>query len=74
MVKQILIESKYEITKDVVKIVQLLGDDKTLQAVADALEINKRTLDAKMILIKKECGVKTLHGLVALFFRNKLIK
>ena len=74
MAKQILIESKYEITKDVVKIVQLLGDDKTLQAVADALEINKRTLDAKMILIKKECGVKTLHGLVALFFRNKLIK
>lgn len=74
MAKEIKIQSKYKITKDVVQTVQLLAEDNSIQLVADALKINKRTLDARIILIKKECGVKTLHGLVALFFRNKLIK
>ncbi len=74
MAKEIKIQSNYKITKEVVETVQLLADDKGVQLVADGLKINKRALDARIILIKKECGVKTLHGLVALFFRNKLIK
>lgn len=74
MAKSIKVSNKVEITTDVVKVVQLLGDDNTVQQVADILKMNKRTLEQRIVLIKRECGVTTLYGLVALFFRNKLIK
>jgi len=74
MAKLIKVESTVEITSQVVEIVQLLSDDYSVTKIAEKIKMNRRTLEAKMILIKKECGVKTITGLVALFFRNKLIK
>lgn len=74
MAKTIGVEKRVEITSDVVHIVQLLGEDMTVHQVSEKLKINKRTLEAKIAAIKLECGTKTLYGLVALFFRNKLIK
>lgn len=74
MAKSIKVESTVEITSQVVEIVQFLADDYSVTKIAEKIKINRRTLEAKMILIKKECGVKTITGLVALFFRNKLIK
>lgn len=74
MAKSIGVKKSVEITKEVVQIVQLLGDDKSVQKISELLKINKRTLEAQIALIKRECDVKTLYGLVALFFRNKLIK
>lgn len=74
MAKSIKVESKVEITSQVVEIVQLLANDYSVTKIAEKIKMNRRTLEAKMILIKKECAVKTIYGLVALFFRNKLIK
>jgi DNA-binding CsgD family transcriptional regulator len=74
MAKSIKVENKVLITAEIVDIVRLLSEDKSVLQIAEILKINRRTLEAKLILIKKECGVKTLQGMVGLFFRNKLIK
>jgi len=74
MAKLIKVENKVLITAEMVEIVVLLSEDKSVLQIAEILEVNRRTLEAKMMLIKKECGVKTLQGMVGLFFRNKLIK
>ena len=74
MAKAINVSNKVDITTDMVELVQLLADDNTVQETADLMSINKRTLEQRIVLIKRECGTNTLYGLVALFFRNKLIK
>jgi len=74
MAKSIKVENKVEITEDVVDVVRLLADDNTVQQVADQMGLNKRTLEQRIVLMKRQCGTNTLYGLVALFFRNKLIK
>lgn len=74
MAKSIKINNEVEILQEIVDIVQLLADDCSVAKIAEKLKMNKRTLEAKIILIKKATNVKTLYGLVALFFRNKLIK
>jgi len=74
MAKSIKVENKVEITEEVVDVVRLLADDNTVQQVADQMGLNKRTLEQRIVLMKRQCGTNTLYGLVALFFRNKLIK
>lgn len=74
MAKLIIVENQVLITAEIVEIVRLLSHDKTVKEVAEILKKNRRTMEANLMLIKKECGVSTLQGMVALFFRNKLIK
>lgn len=74
MAKKIRVEKGVEITTEVVEIVRLLAADKTVIEIAGILKKNRRTMEANLMLVKKECGVSTLQGMVALFFRNKLIK
>jgi len=72
--KSLRLNTEVKLSDADIAVVQLLGDDNTVEDVANAIEINKRTLEARILLIKRKCSVTTLAGLVALFFRNKLIK
>lgn len=57
-----------------VEVVQGLSDDKKVSEVAKELGYNVRTLEKKVSDIKFCYDIKTIGGLVALFFRNNLIK
>ncbi len=60
---------KYEIT-----IVQMLSDDNRANEIASVLKKSPRTIEGKILRIKQRFECKTVGGLVALFFRNNLIK
>lgn len=63
-----------EVNAKEVDIVNLLSQDLTVSQIALKLEINARTMEAKVSRLKEKTETKTLQGLVSLFFRNKLIE
>ena len=63
-----------EVNKEDIQLVKLLANCHTVAEVAEEMGINKRTLEKKILIMKKAYNCKTLPGLVAFFFRNNLVK
>ena len=63
-----------EVNKEDIQLVKLLSNCYTIAEVAEEMDMNKRTLEKKILLMKKVYNCKTLSGLVAFFFRNNLVK
>lgn len=74
MAKLIRVQNEIKVDSQMIDLVQLLADDNTIEEASELIGVNKRTLEGRIIRMKAKCGVNTLYGLVALFFRNKLIK
>ena len=66
-------EIKVTVSSEDIKLVNLFSNCYTVAEAAEELGINKRTLEKRILLMKKTYNCKTLPGLVALFFRNKLL-
>jgi hypothetical protein len=62
-------ESKWEVL-----FVQMAADDTGRQQMADNLGIEVLALAKRIERLKKKHGLKSVAGIVALFFRNKLIE
>lgn len=62
------------VTEGEMMIVTLLAEGNNIPEIATKLNINKRTLEKKVIVIKQKFHSTTLAGLVAIFLRNKLIE
>lgn len=65
-------ETTVLVEKHDVTIVGVLAADNSIAETAKRLRINQRTLEAKIGRIKAKYGCKTLQGLVAYFYNNKL--
>ena len=55
-------------------IVQQLSNDVSRKDIAEELGIDKRNLDARIDNLRKKVKINSVAGMVALFFRNKLIE
>lgn len=55
------------------RVVQLLSEGKTIAEVAGEMNVNVRTMEARIGRLKKKTECSTLPHLVATFLRNKLI-
>ena len=63
-----------EVNKEDIQLVKLLSNCLTVAEIAEEMDLNKRTLEKKILIMKKAYNCKTLPGLVAFFFRNNLVK
>lgn len=54
-------------------VVALLSQGNTVGEIADQLNENKRTMEAKISRIKREYNCTTLPQLTALFIKNKVL-
>lgn len=57
-----------------IEIVKLLADGYNVREVSEKMKTNKRSLEAKLALMRGKYRTTTLAGLVAIFLRNKLIE
>lgn len=55
------------------EIIQLLANDLRPKEIAEQLNINVRSIEGRILIIKKSFMCNSVGGLVALFFRNKII-
>lgn len=55
-------------------IVQQLCNDVSRKDIAAELGIDKRNLDARIDSLRKKVNINSVAGMVALFFRNKLVE
>ena len=65
---------KKEVTKKEIEIVQRLANEERVHEIAANLGLNERSLEGKVLTMRKNYGCKSIVGLVALFFRKKFIK
>lgn len=56
-----------------IEIVQAYASDLRTAEVAQKLDKNERTMEFIISGIKRKFGRKTIHGLVSLFYKHKLI-
>ena len=63
-----------EVSNSDIKIVQLLGEDLRPADIAEITGFSPRTIEQKILTLRVSFDCKSVHGLVALFMRNKLIK
>lgn len=57
-----------------IELVQLIANDHRADAIADMWKISARTVESKILSVKKKFAKDTMAGLVTLFFRNNLIE
>jgi hypothetical protein len=60
-----------------ISLVQLLADDlrpKSISNCRDDMQYSPRTIEKEILRLRTTFDCKTVGGLVALFYRNKLIK
>jgi DNA-binding CsgD family transcriptional regulator len=69
-----MVTIKVEITKDEKNFVQLLSNGYTVASLARHLSVNRKTLNAKFMNLKKKVQARNTYELVAIFLRNKLIE
>jgi len=72
--KYVAVLKDIPVSEHTVEIVGLLANGKTLKGISEELNVNQRTLEARIVVIKNDFNATTLMHLVAIFFRNKLIK
>lgn len=63
-----------EISQKEVNIVQRLANEERVHEIAANMDLNLRTLESKILSMRKSFGCVSIVGLVVLFMRNKLIK
>lgn len=73
-VKTVAIINDYGVTEHDVAIVQMIADEMTAKDIAPHYKITDRAIETRIFNLRKKAGCKNAHGLVALFFRNGLIK
>jgi DNA-binding CsgD family transcriptional regulator len=56
------------------EIVQLLANDLRPKEIAEQLNTSIRSIEGRVLAIRKAFACNSVAGLVALFFRNKIIK
>lgn len=71
--KTIRITAEREPTPNEIELVASLGDDLRPKEIAGIAKIPQKTVEARLYTLKHKFGCRTNSGLVALFFRNKLI-
>ncbi len=54
--------------------VRMLAEGNTVDAIAKEKKISVRTLHDRVIAIKKQTGTNTIAGIVAYYFRKKIIE
>lgn len=75
MVKGIVLQYLMEgLSKSDINIVKLLGEDLRPADIAEITGFSPRTIEQKILTLRVSFDCKSVHGLVALFMRNKLIK
>lgn len=67
-------ENTSVIEKHELDLVAALTNGATIAQIGQDWNINKRTMEGRVIRLKAKTGCKSLCELVALFFRNKLIE
>jgi len=72
--KEIVENLGKKVGKVEIGIVQRIADDKPAKDVAHEMGLNKRTMEGKIAKVKKHFGIHSSAALVAIFFRNNLIK
>lgn len=60
--------------KEDIELIELLAEDLKIQEVADELKLSSGATYERIAFLKGKYSCKNTYGLVALFFRNKLIK
>ncbi len=55
-------------------IVQLLADDQRPADIVKQIPFVRKTIEKNILDLREKFGLNTVGGLVALFYRNKLIK
>ncbi len=55
------------------ELLQMLADGYTVIKIANEKEINRRTLEKRIIILRDRCNAKTVTELVAKYFRLSLI-
>jgi len=62
------------VTGDVINYIYMLSNGHTTKEIAAAYNVNIRTLEAKLSMVRQNFSVKNSTQLVAFFLRNSLIK
>ena len=68
------IATKTKPTAITIQLVRLIADGFIVSEISEFTKIKRRTLEAMIERIKINVGAKNSANLVAIFFRNKLIK
>lgn len=71
--KLLLISKEQAVSQNDIQLVKNLADDLRPKDICNKTGANIRTTEAKIMRMKRKFGCETTNGLVALFFRNKLI-
>lgn len=67
-------KEKYNPTKAEIEIVQWMAEDLRPIDIAKEREKSVSTIETQIFNLRKKAGIKTIGGLVAWFYRNRLIK
>jgi DNA-binding CsgD family transcriptional regulator len=71
---EVQVNNKVRVSDREITLVQLLANDYRIAEAAKKMKMEKRTLDAFTARVRNKFGCQSSHGLVAIFFRNGLIK
>lgn len=63
-----------KISAEEIEIVRSLSDDNTVAETAEKLGYAPRTMEGRILMLRKKCNSRSVGGLIAFFFKNKLLK
>lgn len=72
--KAVAIINDVAITDHDSELVQMMSDGMTAKEIAPHFNLKDKSIEARILKLRKAIGCKNSHGLIALFFRQGLIK
>lgn len=71
--KSIPVNGSQEVTPKEIELIQQVANEMRPKEIATQRGVSKKTVESQLMAVKNKFSRKTIPGLVALFFRHKLI-